>query len=162
MYYVMIFGSTSTPHQPSLVPNVLYVPYITSFLFYKYSPSPSHLTVSTVSIFTMKLSPSLRNIRPSTVSIRSIRPLTASLYRPNTRSFHQSILKMSFSNTDTGSKTADPYKAKNIDDVSIQEKVEGLSEFVTACKFGMMTTRDASSGDLTSRCMALAAKVCHP
>ena len=66
---------------------------------------------------------------------------------------------MSFSNTDTGSKPADPYKAKNIDDTSIQEKVEGLSEFITSCKYGMMTTRDASSGALISRCMALAAKV---
>jgi len=65
---------------------------------------------------------------------------------------------MSFSNADTGSKPADPYKAKNIDDASIQEKVEGLSEFITACKFGMMTTRDAKSGALISRCMALAAK----
>jgi hypothetical protein len=66
---------------------------------------------------------------------------------------------MSFSNADTGSKPADPYKAKNIDDTSIQEKVEGLSEFITSCKYGMMTTRDASSGALISRCMALAAKV---
>lgn len=66
---------------------------------------------------------------------------------------------MSFSNTDTGSKPADPYKEKNIDDVSIKEKIEDLSEFITASKFGMMTTRDGSSGALVSRCMALAAKV---
>ena len=66
---------------------------------------------------------------------------------------------MSFSNADTGSKPADPYKEKNLDNVSIKEKVEDLSEFVTACKFGMMTTRDGSSGALVSRCMALAAKV---
>jgi len=65
---------------------------------------------------------------------------------------------MSFSNTDTGSKPADPYKSKNVDDATIQEKIEGLSEFITACKFGMMTTRDAKSGFLLSRCMALAAK----
>jgi len=65
---------------------------------------------------------------------------------------------MSFSNADTGSKPADPYKAKNIDDASIKEKIEGLSEFISACKFGMMTTRDGSSGALVSRCMALAAK----
>jgi len=64
----------------------------------------------------------------------------------------------SFSNADTGSKPADPYKAKNIDDVSVKEKVEGLSEFITASKFGMMTTRDGSSGALVSRCMALAGK----
>lgn len=66
---------------------------------------------------------------------------------------------MSFSNTDTGSKAADPYTEKNKDETSIKEKVDDLSEFVSACKFGMMTTRDASTGALVSRCMALAAKV---
>jgi len=66
----------------------------------------------------------------------------------------------SFSNTDTGSKPADPYKAKNLDDASIKEKVEDLSEFISNCKFGMMTTRDGTTGRLVSRCMALAAKVC--
>jgi len=66
---------------------------------------------------------------------------------------------MSFSNADTGSKPADPYKEKNIDHASIKEKVDDLSEFITACKFGMMTTRDDSSGQLLSRCMALAGKV---
>lgn len=65
---------------------------------------------------------------------------------------------MSFSNTDTGSKTVDPYKEKNMDHVGIKEKVEDLSEFISDCKFGMMTTRDEASGALTSRCMALAAK----
>jgi len=65
---------------------------------------------------------------------------------------------MSFSNADTGSKPADPYKEKNIDHASIKDKVEDLSDFVSACKFGMMTTRDAASGALVSRCMALAAK----
>ncbi|TVY86043.1 Protein bli-3 [Lachnellula willkommii] len=69
---------------------------------------------------------------------------------------------MSFSNADTGSKPADPYKAKNIDEATIQEKIEGLSEFISACKFGMMTTRHGSSGALVSRCMALAAKVRLP
>ena len=66
---------------------------------------------------------------------------------------------MSFSNTNTGDKPADPYKEKNLDDTSIKVKVEDLSEFVSSCKFGMMTTRDGSSGALVSRCMALAAKV---
>jgi hypothetical protein len=66
---------------------------------------------------------------------------------------------MSFSNANTGDKPSDPYKDKNIDEVSIKEKVEDLSEFITACKFGMMTTRDGQSGNLVSRCMALAAKV---
>jgi len=64
----------------------------------------------------------------------------------------------SFSNTDTGSKPADPYKAKNIDEATIKDKIEGLSEFISACKFGMMTTRDGSTGALVSRAMALAAK----
>lgn len=67
---------------------------------------------------------------------------------------------MSFSNADTGEIPPDPYKAKNLDEASIQDKVEGLSEFVSACKFSMMTTRDGRTGDLVSRCMALAAKVC--
>merc|ERR1711964_339883 len=75
-----------------------------------------------------------------------------------TRPFTNTTTKMSFSNADTGSKNADPYKATNKDETSIQEKVEDLSEFVKACKFGMMTTRDGSSGALVSRCMALAAR----
>jgi hypothetical protein len=65
-----------------------------------------------------------------------------------------------FSNTDTGSKPADPYKEKNLDDASIKEKVEDLSEFISNCKFGVMTTRDGITGRLVSKCMALAAKVC--
>ncbi|TVY56794.1 Protein bli-3 [Lachnellula suecica] len=65
---------------------------------------------------------------------------------------------MSFSNADTGSKPADPYKEKNIDETSVKEKVEGLTEFISACKFGMMTTRDGKSGALVSRCMAVAGK----
>lgn len=68
---------------------------------------------------------------------------------------------MSFSNADT--KHADPYKEKNLDtEVSIKEKIEDLSEFISACKFGMMTTRDGKTGALLSRCMAVAAKVHHP
>ena len=66
---------------------------------------------------------------------------------------------MSFSNTDTGDKPADPYKEKNIQEVPLKEKVEGLVQFISNCKFGMMTTRIADTGMLTSRCMALAAKV---
>jgi len=65
---------------------------------------------------------------------------------------------MSFSNTDTGSKPADPYTAKNKEEVSLKEKIEDLSDFVSSCKFGMMTTRDDKSGALYSRCMALAGK----
>jgi hypothetical protein len=64
-----------------------------------------------------------------------------------------------FSNTDTGSKHADPYKAKNMDEPNLKEKVEDLISFMEASKFGMMTTRQASSGLMVSRCMALAGKV---
>ncbi|ROW01088.1 hypothetical protein VSDG_02641 [Cytospora chrysosperma] len=65
---------------------------------------------------------------------------------------------MSFSNTDTGSKPADPYKVANTDnETSLKQKVEDLSDFITACKFGMMTTHDVS-GKLVSRCMAATAK----
>lgn len=67
--------------------------------------------------------------------------------------------KMSFSNADTGDKPADPYKEKNYQEVPLKEKVEGLVQFISNCKFGMMTTRIADTGLLTSRCMALAAKV---
>ncbi|KAI4159854.1 MAG: hypothetical protein LQ342_006272 [Letrouitia transgressa] len=65
---------------------------------------------------------------------------------------------MSFSNTDTGDKTADPYKATNKQEPELNEKIEDLTNFIEACKFGMMTTRIESSGLLVSRCMALAAK----
>ncbi|KAK0129232.1 BLI-3 blue-light-inducible Bli-3 protein [Cadophora gregata] len=113
----------------------------------------------------MKPSISLRSLRtlrsPILHKHKQIPRLTASFLRTNTfqpRTFTKTTTKMSFSNTDTGSKTADPYTAKNKDETSIQEKVEDLSAFVKACKFGMMTTRDGSSGALVSRCMALAAQ----
>ncbi|KAI1139903.1 pyridoxamine 5'-phosphate oxidase [Hypoxylon sp. FL0543] len=65
----------------------------------------------------------------------------------------------SFSNTDTGDKPSGPYYNKNIDtDATLKEKVENLTKFVSSCKFGMMTTRDPSSGKLVSRCMAVAGK----
>ena len=64
-----------------------------------------------------------------------------------------------FSNADVGDKPADPYKAKNIDEPSVEEKINDLVSFITGCKFGMMTTRIASSGLLTSRCMAVAGTV---
>lgn len=67
--------------------------------------------------------------------------------------------KMSFSNTDTGDKHADPYKSKNKDEPALKEKIEDLVHFVSNSKFGMMTTRIESSGLLTSRCMAVAAQV---
>ncbi|KAF2151151.1 bli-3 protein [Myriangium duriaei CBS 260.36] len=66
---------------------------------------------------------------------------------------------MSFSNADTGSKTADPYTAKNLEHTDLSEKVEDLVSFVDKQKFCMMTTRVAQhDGLLVSRCMALAAK----
>ncbi|KAK0721986.1 hypothetical protein B0T26DRAFT_643043 [Lasiosphaeria miniovina] len=65
-----------------------------------------------------------------------------------------------FSNTSTDSKNVDPYKATNLDtDVTLAQKIEDVSDFMSSCKFGMMTTRDSDqSGNLVSRCMALAAK----
>ena len=65
---------------------------------------------------------------------------------------------MSYSNTDTGSKPADPFKDKNQEEPSLQEKVDDLVAFEDKCKFCMMTTK-TSDGLLASRCMALAAKV---
>jgi hypothetical protein len=65
---------------------------------------------------------------------------------------------MSLSNTDTGSKPADPFTAKNQEEPSLQEKIDDLVYFVEKNKFCMMTTK-TSDGKLASRCMALAAKV---
>jgi len=67
---------------------------------------------------------------------------------------------MSFSNTDTGSKPADPYTKKNLENPELSEKVGDLLGFIDRCKFCMMATRIADSGLIVSRCMALAAKVC--
>ena len=65
-----------------------------------------------------------------------------------------------FSNTST--KHADPYKEANLDnEASLEQKISDLSNFMTSCKFAMMTTRDAKTGNLVSRCMALAAQVCR-
>ena len=56
-------------------------------------------------------------------------------------------------------KHADPYKEANLEtEVSSESKIRDLSAFMTHCKFAMMTTRDAQSGNLVSRCMALAAQ----
>ncbi|KAL0581651.1 hypothetical protein V5O48_000352 [Marasmius crinis-equi] len=63
---------------------------------------------------------------------------------------------MSFSNTSTGSKPADPYTDKNQDNATTAEKIEGFEKFVTSAKYGMMTTHDTSSDKLVSRCMAVA------
>ncbi|KAI5862046.1 putative BLI-3 blue-light-inducible Bli-3 protein [Durotheca rogersii] len=58
----------------------------------------------------------------------------------------------------TGGKAADPYTAANKDPhVSIDQKIEALDKFAASRKYGMMTTRDSSTGRLVSRCMALVA-----
>lgn len=64
-----------------------------------------------------------------------------------------------FSNTNTGSKTADPYVEKNKDEPSLKEKVEDLLNFVDNTKFCLLTTHAADTDLLASRCMAVAAKV---
>lgn len=117
-----------------------------------------------------------RSITPPSTSssVRAFSLLTkpsSRLYHPTTARFssHQirqfsftPLSKMSFSNTTVpGDKPADPYKATNLTNPDLKEKVEDLVSFMESCKFGMMTTRIESSGLLTSRCMALAAKVCQ-
>ena len=67
-----------------------------------------------------------------------------------------------FSNTDTGNKTADPYTQKNADPVSLKEKVEDLFQFMHKTKFCMLTTQTANSDLLASRAMALAGQVRIP
>ncbi|UKZ73676.1 hypothetical protein TrVFT333_001326 [Trichoderma virens FT-333] len=57
-----------------------------------------------------------------------------------------------------GDKPADPYTKVNKDEVELDIKVTDLVDFITKCKFGMMTTIEASSqNNLVSRCMGLAA-----
>jgi general stress protein 26 len=64
-----------------------------------------------------------------------------------------------FSNASTGDAPADPYKKANLDtETPIDQKISDLDEFITGCKFGMMTTKGSETGNLVSRCMALAAK----
>ncbi|KAL2015660.1 hypothetical protein VTK56DRAFT_5059 [Thermocarpiscus australiensis] len=59
----------------------------------------------------------------------------------------------------TSVKHADPYKEANLDTgVTLEQKIQDLSAFMSHCKFALMTTRDAKSGNLVSRCMALAAQ----
>jgi len=66
-----------------------------------------------------------------------------------------------FSNTNTGNQKADPYTAKNKDDVPLKEKVEDLLNFIHKTKFCMLTTQTAKSDLLCSRAMALAAQEGH-
>jgi hypothetical protein len=66
---------------------------------------------------------------------------------------------MAHQSNPTQGKHTDPYKDANVDTgVSLEQKIRDLSTFMTNCKFAMMTTRDAASGNLVSRCMALAAQ----
>jgi hypothetical protein len=85
------------------------------------------------------------------------------LTRPGQSTFTTRIPKTTnmstFSNTDTGSKNADPYTQKNLEDPSLKEKVEDLLDFVDKTKFCLLTTQTADSDLLASRAMALAAKV---
>ena len=108
--------------------------------------------------------PLLRSCTSTSRSISTI--VTTNIIRSRTQNLRTSNYpkyssKMSFSNANTGDKPSDPYKKNNADDASIKEKIEDLSEFISACKFGMMTTRDGQSGALVSRCMALAGKVLY-
>jgi hypothetical protein len=62
--------------------------------------------------------------------------------------------------TSAGDKPIDPYKAKSLEDPPLDQKIEDLVDFISEAKFGMLTTKIAGSELLTSRCMALAGKVC--
>lgn len=57
---------------------------------------------------------------------------------------------------------ADPYKERNVDNTSLSDKVVALTTFIQTHKYGMLTTRNANSGMLMSRCMALAGTVGPP
>lgn len=100
-----------------------------------------------------------RSLRLTQSSIRSSRVTVQTARRALSRSL--TTTRMSYSNADTGDKPADPYKAENKSEPELKEKIEGLVSFIESCKYGMMTTRIASSGLLVSRCMALAARVCR-
>ncbi|KAK4188770.1 hypothetical protein QBC35DRAFT_495530 [Podospora australis] len=105
-------------------------------------------------------SPSL-NLRPNIIILnkKSFATTTQLLrdLKPNNQQQKANHSKMAqtFSNTDA--KHADPYKEANLDNnVSLDQRILDLSEFMNNCKFSLMTTRDAKSGNLVSRCMALA------
>ncbi|SPN98408.1 related to Protein bli-3 [Cephalotrichum gorgonifer] len=57
-----------------------------------------------------------------------------------------------------GDKKPDQYAGHNPDvELSVKDKIDGLLAFMKHCRYGMMTTRDTSTGLLASRCMELAA-----
>jgi hypothetical protein len=88
--------------------------------------------------------------------------LTAAVQFPKQQTvnrIHKHNMSSGFSNTDTGSKNADPYTQKNLEEPSLKEKVEDLLTFIDNTKFCLLTTHVADSDLLASRAMALAAKV---
>ncbi|KAH9869224.1 hypothetical protein IAQ61_006429 [Plenodomus lingam] len=110
------------------------------------------------------------SIRPRLLSLRTatttrttphnsfVKTLTARLQLPPIttpqRVLIKSIMSSGFSNTDTGSKNADPYTQKNLQEPPLKEKVEDLFEFVDKTKFCLLTTQVADSDLLASRAMA--------
>ena len=115
------------------------------------TPPLTSSSSSPLRAFSVLIQPSYRLFHPTT----KFQPSHQARRLSSTPRFN-----MSFSNTSVpGDKPADPYKATNLTNPDLKEKVQDLVTFIEACKFGMMTTRIESSGLLTSRCMALAAKV---
>ena len=110
-------------------------------------------------IFHLISSTRLLSIQASTTSSVALifsKEISTSLVKQ----INSTTMSQKFSNTSTGDAPADPYKKANLDnEASTAQKIQDLTEFVTACKFGMMTTKGSGSGRLVSRCMALAGKV---
>ncbi|KAI4848353.1 hypothetical protein E4T44_03979 [Aureobasidium sp. EXF-8845] len=68
-------------------------------------------------------------------------------------------LRKTFGNTDTGDKHPEPYLKNNRDpDNSLLSKLKSLGFFFERAPICMVTTIDADSRDLVSRCMGLAGK----
>lgn len=61
--------------------------------------------------------------------------------------------------TPTGTHSVDPYKAQNLEDPPLPQKIEELVDFISEVKFGMLTTHQSEGEYLASRCMSLAGKV---
>lgn len=94
----------------------------------------------TLSSFTAKrLTPSRYNTSKLTTSLNNN---FNNFYHTAYRTTPKMSGQQGFSNADTGSKAADPFKKANTEtDISLADKVEGLSAFEQACKYAMMTTR---------------------
>ena len=66
-------------------------------------------------------------------------PQLSHKYTTPQRVFSTTNFNMSgFSNADTGSKTADPYTQKNLEEPSLKEKCEDLLNFVDKTKFCLL------------------------